>query len=70
VASAAKINPLSANDIAGCQAIIDTAPEILEYLSLCQDCGLDVASITAQVNAYADFAAKVKAAFGGGNDAV
>lgn len=62
------VNPLTANDIAAAQAVIDTYPYLEELAAKCQSCGLDVQPILDQGKAYADFARSVKSQFGSGTD--
>lgn len=57
---------LNANDVAGAQAIIDTHKQLVAYVKACKSCGIDMDSILAQSQAYADFAAAIlKQAKGG-----
>ena len=63
-------SPLTANDLAGAQAVIDTYEQLKSYVAKCTDCGMDMTNILAQGKAYADFASQVLQQFGEGNQNV
>lgn len=54
-----KINPLTNDHLDSMQAVINTTPEVLEFLSACQQCGLDASDRVDTVNAQCEFCKKV-----------
>lgn len=57
-------NPLTANDLAGAQAVVDTYAEVVAEAARCTACGMQVQPIVEQAKAYHDFAAKVLEQYG------
>lgn len=58
------LNPLNANDLAGAQAVIDSAEAAYDLARRCTNCGYDVSTVVAQIDALVSWAKAVQANFG------
>lgn len=68
-ASATKINPFTAQDLAIARQIVDSARVLRDFYSRCANCGLDVTALQAQVDSLEQFAESVVREFGDGEPA-
>lgn len=58
------INPLSPQQIAGAQQVVDSTPDYLQFLHQCAECGLPVQERIDKANAQCEFCRKVLENFG------